>query len=107
MTFFLLVFILLYGSLHFHFYIKIRKASPLSPRTRNVIILLLIALLLTPIVERSMIRLGIETPAWFLAFIGYIWMGVIFLFFNMAVLFDIYAIIIHICLLSTHEYLSF
>ena len=48
MTFFLLVFILLYGSLHYYFYNKIRKAFLLTPRMRNGLIALLIALLLTP-----------------------------------------------------------
>jgi len=96
MAFFLLVFILLYGSLHYYFYTKTRKAFTLSPRQRLAVISLLIALVLAPIIERSLVRLGAETPACLMAFAGYVWMGVIFLFFNMAVLFDIYVVIIRI-----------
>jgi predicted MPP superfamily phosphohydrolase len=103
MAFFLLVFILLYGSLHYYFYTKTRKAFTLSSRQRIILIALLVALLFAPIIERSLVRLGSETAAEVMAFAGYVWMGVIFLFFNIAVLFDIYAIIVRIsgCFLRT------
>jgi uncharacterized protein len=92
MTFFLLVFILLYGSLHYYFYAKLNRAISLTLPKRLGLALVLLVLLFTPIIERSFVRLGIETPARILSFIGYVWMGVLFLFFVAAVIFDIYTI---------------
>jgi len=92
MTYFLLVFILLYGSLHYYFYVKLNRAISLTLPKRIGLAAVLLVLLFTPIIERSFVRLGVETPARILAFVGYVWMGVLFLFFVAAVIFDIYTI---------------
>ena len=53
-------------------------------------------MIFTPIIVRLFERNDLLTPARILAYIGYIWMGLLFLFFSLAVALDIFRIILEV-----------
>ena len=79
MYIFLVIFLTLYGGMHWYWY---RKATPVIPQNMAAIILLIIILLLmvsAPVMIRLFERWGYETAARWTACIGYSWMGILFL----------------------------
>jgi len=59
-------------------------------------ILFMVLMIFAPIIVRFLERNDLVTPARFFAYIGYIWMGLLFLFFSFAVAFDTYRVILEI-----------
>ena len=90
MILFLLTFFLLYGGLHLYFFLKIRAAFAPGAAIQGGLIVLLLLGLLAPLIVRASERLGLEALARFMSWAGYIWMAVIFLFFSVSLLLDIY-----------------
>jgi hypothetical protein len=90
MILFLLVFFLLYGGVHYYAYLKIRAAFPFTKLQTTVLILSLLLLLMTPIIVRFAERSGFEALACLCSWVGYLWMGVIFLFFSISLCLDLY-----------------
>lgn len=97
MTLFLLVFFVVYGSAHFYVFIRIKAAFPLiSTGYQAGLVILMAFMILAPILVRVSERYGYESTACLLSYIGYIWMGVLFLFFVMSILLDAYRLLIYI-----------
>jgi len=90
MILFLLVFFLLYGGVHYYAYHKIRLALYLTMGQTAGLILLLLLMLLAPIIVRFAERSGFEALACFFSWLGYLWMGVLFLFFAASLCLDVY-----------------
>jgi predicted MPP superfamily phosphohydrolase len=86
----LLTFFLLYGGLHLHFFLRIRAALAPGAAVQITLILLLVLGLMTPIIVRAAERFGLETPARLLSWVGYTWMAVLFFFFTVSLLIDVY-----------------
>ena len=107
MTLFLLAFFTIYGSIHFYAFTKIRGAFALTPALRTGLFLLMAFMMLAPLLVRLSERYGHESTACFLSYAGYIWMGILFLFFTMSVLVDVYRLLIYIAIRMTHCRLSF
>jgi len=76
---FLLAVLAVYGGFHAYFYTKLRVALPLVPWTNALIVILLLLLFFSPIIVRLAERWGLELFARALAYIGYLWMGFLFL----------------------------
>jgi predicted MPP superfamily phosphohydrolase len=93
MTLFLLTFFLLYGSLHFYFFLKLRAAFAPGAPAQIIIIALLVLGLTAPLLVRVLERFGIETLVRLMSWAGYIWMGVILLFFSVAILLDLFRLL--------------
>jgi len=93
MSLFLISFLLIYGSFHLYFFLRVRAAY--SPP--GLISLLLAAFLLlmiaAPILVRISERAGYDKLAILLAYIGYTWMGVVFLFAAAALAVDCYRVL--------------
>jgi predicted MPP superfamily phosphohydrolase len=87
---FILVFLLLYGSLHAYFFVKIRSALALDTPASLAVLLFLLLMIAAPILIHILENKNLEPVARSFAFIGYIWMGWLFLFFCAALLLDIY-----------------
>ena len=97
MTLFLLVFFVVYGSAHFYVFSRIKAAFPLmSTGHRAGLIILMAFMILAPILVRVSERYGHESTACLLSYIGYIWMGILFLFFAMSIFLDAYRLLIYI-----------
>ena len=96
MTLFLLVFFVVYGSAHFYVFGRIKAAFPLMSTVHQAGLIILMAfMILAPILVRVSERYGYEAMACLLSYIGYIWMGILFLFFAMSILFDVYRLLIY------------
>lgn len=94
---FLLVFFIIYGSAHFYVFSRIKAAFPLISTVQQAgLILLMLFMILAPILVRVSERYGYESTACLLSYIGYIWMGVLFLFFVMSIFFDIYRLLVYL-----------
>lgn len=90
MSLFFLAFFLIYGGTHLYLFQKMRQA--LSPRTLSSILpaFFLFLMVIMPVQVRVLENLGMETSARFAAFIGFLWMGFIFLYFSASIAIDIY-----------------
>ena len=82
MILFLLTFFIVYGGLHLYVFSKIKGAFPLPPVANICLMLLLVFMLLAPLLIRLSERYGYESSAALLSYIGYIWMGIVLLFYS-------------------------
>jgi predicted MPP superfamily phosphohydrolase len=92
---FLLTFFLIYGGLHFYFFMKMRAAFSPGAVIQAVLITLLILGLMAPLIVRNAERFGFETLARLMSWAGYTWMGVLLLFFSASLLLDLYHLIVY------------
>ena len=90
MILFLLTFLSIYGGIHLYLFIKARAALAPSLGLSLLMALFLAVMLVAPIAVRLLDRQGFHMAARILAYIGYTWMGLIFLFFWTALCLDIF-----------------
>jgi hypothetical protein len=90
MILFLLSFFLLYGGIHLFLYVRLKAAFPLTTWVHAAVVLSLLVLFISPILVRLFERQGYEGAACFLSYLGYSWMGVVFLFFVASLCLDFY-----------------
>ncbi len=83
MSLFLLTFLLIYGSVHAYALLKVKAAFALGWGTTLPFLPLLALLLFAPILTYLLERHGLETAARVFAFVGYTWMGLLFLFMTL------------------------
>lgn len=89
MNLFLLVFFLIYGSAHGYFLLRAWQGLALG---RNGVLLLsawLLAMVVAPLAVRLLERDGHERMAQACAYVGYVWMGFLFLFLSLMLLLDL------------------
>ncbi|MEN6320920.1 MAG: metallophosphoesterase [Syntrophaceae bacterium] len=103
MTLFLLTFFLIYGGMHVYLFAKIRAAFHFSTPANTGLIIIMVLMVLAPIFVRMSERYGHEALARFMSYTGYIWMGVILIFFCASLLFDVYRLLIYISSLILHK----
>lgn len=96
MILFLTLFLTIYGSLHLYFYLKASAAFLPGAGGRTLLIVFLAAMLLAPIFIHWLERLELSIPARGLAYLGYSWMGFLFLFLCAALCIDAYKLILHL-----------
>jgi len=90
MSLFLLAFFIVYGGVHFYFFAKFRGAFAPGPACSSALILFLALMVIAPILVRLAERAGYEDAARILAYAGYVWMEVLFLFFSASVALDLF-----------------
>ncbi|HPI93998.1 MAG TPA: metallophosphoesterase [Deltaproteobacteria bacterium] len=95
MQLFLLAVFGIYGAVHVYAFLRARAAFPCSTGCSILLGLLLAAMTLAPILVRVLERHGLDGAARSMSWIGYTWMGVIFLFFSLSVLTDAYRLLVH------------
>ena len=95
-TIFLLVFFLIYGGVHLYLFLGVKASLALETRTSIFVALFMIIMILSPVIVHISERNGFESFAVFFSWTGYTWMGAIFLFFCLSLVFDCYRILIHI-----------
>ena len=92
---FLTVFFMIYSSLHYYFYRKLNSAVVMGPLCNGLLLVFLLVMLLSPVLINVSIKHGNYLLTTSLAYIGYTWMGALFLFFSIHFLIDIYTGIFH------------
>lgn len=91
MSYFLLIFITVYGGAHLYFYRKLSRAFTLSLSWRLVVSATLILSTVSPLLVRTIERQGYSTLALGVAYPGYLWMAILFLFLIASVCWDLAA----------------
>ncbi|HEY5974015.1 MAG TPA: metallophosphoesterase [Geobacteraceae bacterium] len=89
MTLFFLFFFLIYGGAHYYFLHKLAAAIPLTPARTVVLTAFLVAMVMAPLAVRLLERSGHEAAARATAYLGYCWMGLLFLFIASALATDL------------------
>ncbi len=93
---FLTVFFTLYGLLHYYLYRKLMRALSVTPPYHALILVFFLLMLLAPVIVNILARQNHHVLATYLGYIGYTWMGALFLFFSIHLLIDIYQGIAHL-----------
>ncbi|MBF8251252.1 MAG: metallophosphoesterase [Deltaproteobacteria bacterium] len=89
MYLFLITFFLVYVSMHFYLFLKAKAAFTFGPLVSIPLILFMAGMVFSPLTIRSLERYGLESAARLTAYIGYTWMGVLFLFVSASILIDL------------------
>ena len=93
MTLFLLIYLSIYGSVHLYAFLKLKRGFALGLPAYLILAIFMILMVLSPIVVRISERHGYEALARGLAYIGFTWMGLLFIFFSASFFFDIYRLL--------------
>ena len=96
MSLFFISFFLAYGGMHIYAFLKARAALQFGPFTGMAIAFFMLAMVLAPFFIRLSEKQGLEQFARVLSFAGYIWLGVLFLFFSSSLVVDLYRLCIRI-----------
>ncbi len=89
MRFFLFTFFTLYGGLHLYVFFRTRNAFGLGIAAGLALSLWMAAMVAMPLLVRMFERHGYELAARTAAYIGYVWMAVLFLFFCSSLALDL------------------
>lgn len=95
MRLFLAVFFLVYGALHLYAYLKARAALGFGTKTGLYLILFMLFMILAPVFVRLTEKQGYEVLARALSYIGYTWMGVLFLCCSALLIIDLYRLVVY------------
>jgi hypothetical protein len=95
MSLFLISFFLIYGACNFYVFIKARAA--LHPGTAATLLLtfFIFVMLVSPFIVRWTEKAGHETFATITAYIGYTWLGLVFLFISISLVIEAYRVILY------------
>ena len=94
MRLFLLMFILVYGGTHLYFFLKVKAAFSPSLLTSAMLAVFLLLMVIAPILIRFLENHEFEATARGVAYIGYLWMGFLFLCFSALVAIDFYHLVL-------------
>jgi predicted MPP superfamily phosphohydrolase len=87
---FILVYVGIYGGVHLYAYVKVRKGIAPGPQVGWLLAFFMIAMIAAPIITRIAERYGHENTARIIAYVGYLWMGLVFVFVTASFCFDAY-----------------
>jgi predicted MPP superfamily phosphohydrolase len=90
MVLFLTAFLFLYSLLNFYLFVRVRTALALGPVTTVPLVLFLLVMITAPILVRLSENAGLAAVARVVAFAGYTWLGLLFLFVCTAVAIDVF-----------------
>jgi predicted MPP superfamily phosphohydrolase len=103
---FLFVFFSLYGGLHLYGFLKVKRALEIGPGLTVALVIFMGTMIFAPVIVRISERHGFEFIARFMAYIGYTWMGLLFIFVSVSFALDIYRLLLHIGRFILHTDLS-
>jgi hypothetical protein len=93
---FLVTFFLLYGSMHLYAFLKARTAFLFGIQTSIYVALVMLIMIFAPIIVRLLEKAGLDAFARIMSYIGYTWMGILFLFVSASLVIDIYHFLIYV-----------
>ena len=96
MALFLTGFFFLYSLLHFYFFVKAKTALGLGLPRAVPLAFLMILMVTAPVLIRLSENAGLELLARFMAYAGYTWMGLLFLFICVSVVIDLYRLALNL-----------
>jgi hypothetical protein len=107
MRLFLLVFFFIYGALHLHAFLRAKAAFDFGARTGIILVFFFIVMVLAPVIIRQSENAGFDLFARYMAWIGYTWLGFIFLFLSASLLVDFYRLVVYLGSALLHKELAF
>jgi predicted MPP superfamily phosphohydrolase len=106
MTLFLLIYFSIYGGAHLYAFLKLKRGFALELPAYLILGIFMILMVVAPIVVRISERHGHEGLARSLAYIGFTWMGLIFIFVSASFFFDIYRLLHFLARMLTQRSLA-
>jgi len=94
MPLFLLIFFLLYGGMHLYAFLKARAAFAFGAYAGISIAVFMLIMLFAPFIIRLSEKAGFEVFARLMSYIGYTWLGILFLFVSASAVIDVYRFLI-------------
>jgi len=91
--FFIIVF-LIYGLVHLYAFLRAKAALSFKRSTGLSLALFMVIMTFAPFLVRISENAGLDSLAVFVSYTGYVWMGLLFLFFSTSVAIDIYRLTI-------------
>jgi uncharacterized protein len=107
MVTFLTLFFFLYSLLHFYVFTRIRSAFGPSPLVALSLTLFMVVMITAPLIVRLSENAGWMFLGRMTAFVGYTWMGLLFLLVSALLVVDAYRTVLHLCDLVSGRDLSF
>lgn len=95
MSLFFIVFFTLYSGLHIYAFLKAKAALAFGTAASVALALFMALMVFAPVVIREAEKHGLEPFARFMSYVGYTWMGVLFLFFSVSVIIDLYRLAVY------------
>src|SRR4030042_1727878 len=95
MRLFLVIFFILYGSMHLYVFLKAKAAFAFGIYTGIYFALVMIIMIFAPIIVRLSEKTGFEFFARLMSYTGYTWMGILFLFVSAYLIVDLYSFILY------------
>jgi uncharacterized protein len=92
---FLLTFSLIYAGLHVYAFLKAKAAIAFGPVWGICLVLFMALMIAAPFLTRFLEKSGHEAAARVSAYIGYSWLGLLFLFSSYAFLLDLYRLVLY------------
>jgi uncharacterized protein len=96
MSLFLLTFFLIYGGIHLYVFLKAKAAFAFGIHIGIYVALVMIIMVFAPIIVRFSERAGFEFFARLMSYVGYTWMGILFLFVSASLIIDICHFLIYL-----------
>jgi hypothetical protein len=93
MRLFLLTFFLLYGGMHLYVFFKAKAAFAFNVQTGIVVALIMLIMIFAPFIVRQSEKAGYETLARIMSYVGYVWLGIVFLFISVSLVLDCYRLV--------------
>ncbi len=106
MSLFMLTFFVIYGAVHVYTFLKVKSAVALGGAAAPSLALFMALMVIAPVLVRIIERQGFEATARALAYLGYTWMGGLFLFFTAVIAIDFYRLLILLTGLGLHRELT-
>ncbi len=107
MEIFLSIFFLIYTAAHLYVFLKARAAFGFGFDVSLPLALLMLVMIISPFIVYYSEKHHQEFIARFMSYIGYTWMGTLFLFVCAAFIIDVYHVIVYLIALLSHEELSY
>jgi uncharacterized protein len=95
MTLFLLIFFLLYGSMHLYVFLKAKAALAFNMQAGIGLAVFMLIMIFAPVIVRFSEKAGFELFARFMSYLGYTWLGVLFLFISLSLVLDVYRFFVY------------
>jgi uncharacterized protein len=93
---FITTFTSIYASMHVYAFLKLRRAVALSGIPTALIAVFMVLMILTPILVRVIESADFEKTAKVFAYVGYTWMGLLFLFFAASFALDAWRFLVYV-----------
>lgn len=94
MSLFFITFFLAYGSMHLYAFLRARTALHFGITFGMALAAFMLVMLFAPIMIRQAEKQGLEQSARMLSFVGYTWLGILFLFTSLSLFLDLYRLLI-------------